>query len=286
MEFGSCQAEYAITLPCASRINHDFFPCKRERSMAASTSMNTKFPLIIIGALGCVSLWAADTTPADQVSGAIAKLKAAPNCSWTATTVAGPDAPFTPAPVKGQADSSGLAKFNASFGDNSAEVIIKGDKVAFKGEDGWALAVPSGEFGPSMFALILARNGSASDEASLILKGIKEVKSLDGDALGGDLSADAASDLLGFGPHRNAAKPNSDAPAFPGPTNCKGSAKFWIKDGTLVKYQTHLTGTANFGGNESSMDFTRTTEVQDVGSTKLSIADEAKKLLEAPAPAK
>jgi hypothetical protein len=75
-------------------------------------------------------------------------------------------------------------------------------------------------------------------------------------------------------------------PAFPAPTGAKGSARFWLKDGALVKYQTHLTGTVSFNDNETILDFTRTTEIQQVGATKMDIPDEAKKKFEAPPPAK
>jgi hypothetical protein len=228
-------------------------------------------------------VWAADAAPTNQVSDAIAKLKAAANYSWTATIATPPDAPFTPPPIQGRKDSAGFAKFSTQFGDNTAEVFLKGDKVVFRGDEGWQLAVAGGGFSPDTFALNLARNGAPGDEAAIILKGLMQLKALDGGALGGDLSAEAATDLLTFGPHRSGAKANPD---MPGPKGARGSAKFWIKDGALVKYQTHLTGTVTFDGNDTVLDFTRTTEIHDVGTTKMDIPDEAKKKLEAPPMAK
>jgi hypothetical protein len=239
---------------------------------------------IIVFASG--ALWAADSAPANQLSDAIAKLKTATNYSWTVTTVAGPDAPFTPPPVKGQTDSAGFARFTSQFGENVADVVLKGDKAVVKGEDGWQLFIPGGGFRPEIFAVNLARNGAPTDEAARILKGVKEFKTLDKGALGGDLTPEAATDLLSFGPRRTAAKADSDTPTFPAPTGAKGSAKFWLKDGALVKYQTHLTGTVTFNENETALDFTRTTEIQQVGTTKMDIPDEAKKKFEAPPPAK
>ena len=245
--------------------------------------MKSKIASIIAGMFAAGVLWAADGMPASQVSDAIAKLKAATNYSWTVTTVTPPDAPFTPPPVKGQTDSAGFAKFSTEFGDNTAEVVLKGDKAVFKGDEGWQLAVAGDGFSPDMFALNLAKNGAPGDEAGIILKGVKGLKALDGGALGGDLSAEAATDLLTFGPRRSAAKAN---PEMPGPKGAKGSARFWVKDGALVKYQTHLTGTVSFDGNDTVLDFTRTTEIQEVGSTKMNIPVEAKKKLEAPPAAK
>jgi hypothetical protein len=218
--------------------------------------MKSKIAAIVVGMFAATVVWAADSAPSKQVSDAVAKLKAATNYSWTVTTVTPPDAPFTPQPVKGQTDSTGFARFSTQFGDNTAEVVLKGGKAAFKGEEGWQLAVAGEGFSPDMFALNLAKNGTAGDEAGIILKGVKELKALDGGALGGDLSAEAATDLLTFGPRRSNAKANPD---FPGPKGAKGSAKFWVKDGALVKFQTHLTGTVTFDGNDAALDFTRTT---------------------------
>jgi hypothetical protein len=245
--------------------------------------MKNKIASIIVGMFAAGVVWAAHAAPANQVSDAIAKLKTATNYSWTVTTVTPPDAPFTPPPIKGQTDSAGFAKFRTEFGDNTAEVILKGGKVAFKGDEGWQLAVAGDGFSPDTFALNLARNGTPGDEAGIILKGVKQWKALDGGAVGGDLGAEAATDLLTFGPRRSDAKANPD---MPGPKGAKGSAKFWVKNGALVKYQTHLTGTVSFDGNDTVLDFTRTTEIQQVGTTKMDIPDEAKKKLEAPPTAK
>jgi hypothetical protein len=245
--------------------------------------MKSKAAAVFIGMFAASVVWAADAPPPNQILHAIAKLKDTVNYSWTVTTVTPPDAPFTPPPVKGQIDGSGFARFTTQFGDNTTDVVLKGGKTAFKGDDGWQLAVGGGGFSPDMFALNLTRNGSPAEEAALILKGVKDLKTLDADTVGGDLSPEAATDLLTFGPHRNAANANPD---MPGPKGAKGSAKFWIKDAALVKYQTHLTGTVSFDGNDAALDFTKTTEIQEVGTTKLDIPDEAKKKLEAPPGAK
>ena len=78
-----------------------------------------------------------------------------------------------------------------------------------------------------------------------------------------------------FGPRQA----NADT-GFPPPKNAKGSVKFWIKDGLLTKYETHLHGTMSFGDNDNEMDQTRTVEIQDVGTTKMDIPAEAKTKLE------
>jgi hypothetical protein len=222
---------------------------------------------------------AADTAPTNQVADAIAKLKAATNYSWTSTLKIA-DSDFNIGPVKGQAGLEGFAKMSQNFNDNTTEIVLKGGKVAYKGEEGWQLLGEGGGM-ETFFAAEMARNGAAAQEAEMTLKNVKEVKALDGGALGGDFTSEGATDLMTFGPRRPAGENG-----FPPPKNAKGSVKFWIKDGLLTKYETHLHGTVTFGENENEMDQTRTVEIQDVGMTKIDIPAEAKKKLEAKAETK
>ncbi|HXR06957.1 MAG TPA: hypothetical protein VN765_06475 [Candidatus Acidoferrum sp.] len=225
--------------------------------------------------LAAGAVLAAEPAPTNQVADAIAKLKAANNYSWTSTLkMANSD--FNIGPVKGQADKDGFAKMSQSFNDNTTEIVLKGDKVAFKGENGWELIGEGGDMS-TFFAASMARNGAAAQEAGIVLKSVKEVKALDGGALGGDFTSEGATDLMSFGPRRTGGEN-----AFPAPKNAKGSVKFWLKDGMLTKFETHLIGTIAFGDNENQMDQTRTVEIQDVGTTKMDIPADAKKKLEAP----
>ena len=99
----------------------------------------------------------------------------------------------------------------------------------------------------------------------------KELK-LDGDAYVGDLTVDGAKSLLTMG--RPTAGDN-----VPTVTNPKGSVKFWVKDGQLTKYQSHVQGTVSFNGNDRDVDRTTTVEIKDIGTTKIQVSDDAKKKL-------
>jgi hypothetical protein len=217
---------------------------------------------------------AAEPAPTNQVADAIAKLKAAANYSWTSTLkMANSD--FNIGPVKGQADKDGFAKMSQQFMDNTTEIVLKGDKVALKGESGWDLLAEGGDMS-TFFAAGMARNGAAAQEAEIVLKSVKELKALDGGVLGGDFTGAGATDLMSFGP-RHTTGDN----AFPPPKNAQGSVKFWLKDGMVAKYETHLVGTMTMGDSDNEMDQTRTVEFQDVGTTKMDIPADAKKKLEA-----
>jgi hypothetical protein len=229
---------------------------------------------ILLALFGAGSALAADTAATNQVAQAITQLKAATNYSWTSTLKIA-DSQFEIGPVKGQAEKEGFAKMSQKFNDNTTEVVLKGDKVAYKGQDGWQLIGENGGY-ETFFAAGLARNGAAAREAEITLNDVKELKSLDDGALGGDFTAAGATDMMTFGPRRAAGQDG-----FPPPKNAKGSVKFWIKDGRLAKFETHLHGTVTFGDNENEMDQTRTVEIQEVGTTKMDIPAEARKQLEA-----
>ena len=62
-------------------------------------------------------------------------------------------------------------------------------------------------------------------------------------------------------------------------SGAKGSAKFWVKDGVLSKYQYQVKGSMNFNGNDFDVDRTTTVEIKDVGTTKVAIPAEAQKKL-------
>ena len=60
-------------------------------------------------------------------------------------------------------------------------------------------------------------------------------------------------------------------------TGAKGTVKFWIKDGILVKYEYNLKGSMDMMGNPMDIDRTTGVEIKDVGTTKIAVPDEAKK---------
>ncbi|HLK54391.1 MAG TPA: hypothetical protein VKU42_13115, partial [Candidatus Angelobacter sp.] len=89
----------------------------------------------------------------------------------------------------------------------------------------------------------------------------------------GDLTPEAAKDLMTYKPRRG--------PAPPPPKDAKGSVKFWVKDGALTKFESHLEAKVTFGDQEDQpFEMTRTVEIQNVGTTKVEVPAEAKKKLE------
>ena len=131
-----------------------------------------------------------------------------------------------------------------------------------------------GGFNPTLFLARRLQNYKVpAVEAASLADAVKELKK-DTNSISGDLTEAGAKELLSFRRGRN----NADG-GGPTVTNPKGSVKFWLQDGKLVKYQFHVQGTVSFNGNDRDVDRTTTVEIKDVNSTRIEVADEAKKLL-------
>ena len=226
------------------------------------------------------SLIAADSSPKDDITNAAKALGAKNNYSWHQTVVVPEGSQFRPGPTDGKTEKDGFTHVTMSFGGNTTEIILKGDKAAINTPDnGWqSLAeLEADQQGPGQFMGTLVRNFKAP--AALvadIVTNTAEIKK-DGDTYSSDLTENGAKTMLSFGRRGGNAATVSDA---------KGSVKFWIKDGVLSKYETHVTGKVSFNGNDRDVDRTTTVEIKDIGTTKVDVSDDAKKKLNPePAPA-
>lgn len=219
------------------------------------------------------SLFAADAK--EEVTAAAKKLGEKANYSWKTTVVVPESAQFKPGPTDGKTEKDGFTHVKWSFGDNTSDVFKKGDKAAFTNRDGeWqSLAEAEGQEGPGRFMVGFVRGlRTPAEQAAEIAAGAKELKK-DGDALAGELTEDAAKTLMRF---RRGGGGGGEGPAISG---AKGSVKFWVKDGVLMKYEFKVSGKMDFNGNEIDLDRTTTTEIKDVGTTKVEMSEGAKKKL-------
>ena len=221
-------------------------------------------------ALVASSLLAAD--PKDTVVGAAKKLADAENYSWKQTTENAGGGGFGAGSTEGKTQKGGFTWLSMTMRDNTVEAVKKGEKGAIKNQEGWrSLAeAGSGDPGPGTFVARRVQNlKTPAAQAEELAGKVKDLKQ-DGDAYGGELTEEAAKSLLTFGGR------GGNGPEVSG---AKASAKFWIKDGALTKYQTKVKGTVSFNGNDREVDRTTTVEIKDVGSTKITVPDEAQKKL-------
>jgi hypothetical protein len=228
--------------------------------------------LLTLAALSTFSALAADSAK-DDVLNAAKQLGEQPNYSWQMTVVVPEGSQFRPGPTEGKTEKGGITYVKSTFGDNTFQTVVKGDKGAVTNQDGnWqSLSEVENEQGFGRFRAIMARNlKTPAVQAADLAKGAKNL-SKEGDTYSGDLTEEAAKELLTFGRRAGGNGPTvSDA---------KGSVKFWLKDGALSKYQFKVKGIRSFNGNDQEVDRTTTVEVKDVGNTKVSIPEEAQKKL-------
>jgi hypothetical protein len=220
------------------------------------------------------SLLAADTGPKDEVINAAKKLGEKDSYSWKTTVAVPESAQFKPGPTEGKTEKDGFTCVKMSFGGNTTELVKKGDKAAFTNQDGeWQTpADVENEQGPARFMAGMARNFKApTAQAAEVAGATKELKK-DGDVYAGDLTEQGAKELMRF--RRGGGGGNG-----PEIKDAKGSAKFWLKDGVLSKYEYKVTGSMNFNGNDIDVDRTTTVEIKDVGKTKIEVPEGAKKKL-------
>lgn len=230
-------------------------------------------PSILVAASSLIAqcLLAADASPKDDIANAAKKLSDQKNYSWKSTVEFGN---FT-GTTDGKTIQDGTVALSMTFGDNTTEAFLKGTKGAVKTSDqDWQsleeLAAAAGtEPGPRQFLVRRLKNFKApGDEVVDVLGKTKELKK-EGDAFTAELTEAGAKDLLSFGGRRGGNAPE--------PKNAKGTVKFWVKDGTLSKYQTKLQGTMNFNGEDRDIDRTSTVEIKDQGTTKVEIPEAAQK---------
>ncbi len=233
---------------------------------------------ILFGALAFLAgpLFAADASPKDDVINAAKQLAGKSDYSWEATSTNINGNGFRFGPTEGKTENGGYTWCSMTMNDNTTEIVMQGGKAAVKTPDnGWQSQAEATEGsdqpGPAMFLARLLQNFKAppaqAEDLAAKAKGIK----IEGDVYAGDLTESGAKALLTWG------HPNDDN----GPTvsNAKGSVKFWLKDGVLAKYEFNLQGSISFNGNDFDINRTTMVQIKDVGSTKITVPDEAKKKL-------
>ena len=234
---------------------------------------------IVIGlaALMATSLLIADAK--DDVKSAAKKLADSSGYSWKSNTESaggGGGGGRGGGPTEGKAIKDGTVCLSMTRGDNKIEAFAKGEKGAIKTQEGWqsieeaGQAAQGGQAGPGRFlGRMLANYKTPAVQAGELADKVKELKK-DGDAYAGDLTEDGAKSLMTFGRGGQGA----NAPEISG---AKGSVKFWVKDGTLTKYEFKVQGKVSRNGNDMEVDRTTTIEIKDVGTTKFEVPEEAKK---------
>ncbi len=234
-------------------------------------------------------------TPADDVKAAAKKLADASNYSWTTTTEnaggggGGGFGGFGGGPSSGKAEKSGLSMTTRQGPNGEMQTFRKGEQVVLKNqEDQWVTmeemmaqfgggaggALGGGRGGRGGFGGLFGGGASPAEELPALVDAAKDLKAADG-VISGALTDEGVTQRLGRGGRGFGG--GGQAPAAP--TNAFGTVKFWVKDGAIAKYEVHVKGTVQGRGGPQDVDRTTTTEIKDVGTTKIDVPEEAKKKL-------
>lgn len=240
---------------------------------------------LVIGAMALAvgSLLAADAK--DDVKNAAKKLAGTSGYSWKTTTEmggggagGGGGGPRRAGPTEGKIAKDGTICLSMTRGQNTVEAYLVGTKGALKTADGWQSLAEAAEGEPGQqnparwMARTLQNYKAPAAEAEDLVAKAKDLKVADG-ACAGELTEEGVKDLLGRGMRRA----GGDGPAI---SNAKGSVKFWLKDGSLARYEYKVQGTMTFNGNDRDIERTTTVEIKDVGSTTVAVPSEAKQKLQ------
>jgi hypothetical protein len=228
------------------------------------------FILMLAGFATPLLVLAADADPKTSLTSAAKKLGDQPNYSWK-MTVEVPNEPI--ATIDGKLEKDNAMFLALARGEVGFDGVLKGSKGAIKTQEGWkALSAAAEEGpGPTQFVAQLLQNFKPPHAEVADLAGrIKDLKLADA-VYAGTLSEDAAKELLMY-----RTRPHDADVEIKG---SKGSAKFWVADGAVSKYELKLRGTLSANGNERELDRTITIVIKDVGTTKVSVPEEAAKML-------
>ncbi len=241
--------------------------------------------LIALCALAALILPAHAADPKESVSDAIKALTAKGNYSWnTSSEVA--NSQFPALTTKGKTEKDGFTFLTVEGRNGEIQAAKKGDKAVLKTDDGWKTAEELRQEGQGQGRGRFARTRlldapSPATEALDLLKDAKELKAGEDGVFSSALTDEAAKDLAGFFGRRRGrggqeGQGNNNRPE---PKDAKGTVKFWVKDGVLVKFELKTSAKITFREEEREIDRTTTTAISDVGSTKVEVPEDAKKLL-------
>jgi hypothetical protein len=222
------------------------------------------------------SLVLAQAAPQDEIKAAAKML--GDNYSWKSTTENANGRNFG-GPTEGKR-ANGTTFISMTRRDNTVEaVLVSTNKGALNTDEGWRSLSEAAEdnggggFNCTAFTARLLQNYKAPADEAVELAGDAQGLKQDGDVISGALTEAGAKSLLSFRRGRG----NGNGPDI---SNAKGSVKFWVKDGTLTKYESKVQGTVSFNGNDREVDRTTTVEIKDVGTTKVEVPEDAKKKLQ------
>jgi hypothetical protein len=195
--------------------------------------------------------------------------------------IEGSPMPVDPIEFEGKHHKDAATYLTGSMMGRDIELYKKGDKIVTKGMDGnWQSGGGGGggRGGRGLGGMMSGALKAPHEELKDFEKKFKEVKKgerkenvggKECSVYSGDLTEDAAKEMIPMGRMGGL-----------GGAEITGSAKVWVDgDGVVRKYETVANLSIDFQGNQLELTVTRKTEISEIGSTKLEVPEEVKKLL-------
>jgi hypothetical protein len=205
-----------------------------------------------------------------EVAAGVKGLAAQSGYAWTYTprTQGSESARRQQSPLDGKTERDGYTLIHGELGDVSVDIGLKGDKLVVNYSGDWLSAAEIGENNRTVQRLRTLKR--PTDEAELLLAKTTSIKKETDGSYAGELDATWAKEMFTLLGRRAAEAPTAS-----------GSVKFWLKAGQLAKYEFIIRGKITTGTNKEETEVSRaiTVEIKDVGTTKVSLPDEAKKKL-------
>lgn len=205
-----------------------------------------------------------------DVAAGVKKLGEQSSYTWTYTpkVVGSESARRQQSPLDGKTERDGYTLIHGDIGDVSVDIGLKGDKLVVNYSGDWLSAAEIGENNRTVQRLRTLKR--PTDEAQLLVEKTSLMKKEADGSYAGELDTAWAKEMFSLLGRRAAEAPTAS-----------GSVKFWLKAGQLAKYEFIIRGKIPTGENKEQTEVSRTTtvEIKDVGTTKVSLPDEAKKKL-------
>jgi len=216
-----------------------------------------------------LSLSLASADPKGEVLEAIKKVAAQSGYGWSyKLKTEGSESARRNGPIEGKTEKDGYTYLKGSTVETTYEVATKGEKMVVNYNGDWLSTAEIGENNGAIKRLKALKK--PVDEAESLIGKAPELKKESDGLYSGDMAPDAAKALFGLLGRRAAEAPEA-----------KGSVKFWVKDGQLTRYEVTVRGTITVGEDKREVDISQTAnvELKDIGTTTVSLPEEARKKL-------
>ena len=263
------------------------------RRGSGRAAVRARLFLVLVFGWGVATVSAADSAQA-KVLAAVRRLAEQRSYAWT-TSQETPSEPADPAgapgggrgrgsgqpgPLQGRAERGGWTYLTSTFNQLQIEIVFKGGKAALKREGEWQTAedLEAGR-NPGMARLLRGFQSPSVEAEELARKAISLKPMPATPVADAPAATQYAAELSTEGAREIMAR--RSRVGAQGPADARGSVRFWIHAGLLVRYQYELQGTvARPEGGVVRAERITTVTLTEIGSARVEVPPGARRRLE------